>query len=382
MKIATTNVCINPPFPIVQYGFIQQTEKIKKVNDDLYCRIIALDDGEGIHFQLSCDLIALPMELQQSLLTYVQSIYKDVTSLTISCTHTHFGPSPKEKMYIDYLYQIVSKALKELIFNVYQDLDIVYHVVPFEEIGCSRITKHDAKTILQTIGIYDGQDCLVMFIIHNCHPTILSCESDFFSAEYPGATLAMLQKKHPTTFFTFLQGAAGDVSSRFVRKSQNYEQVLKLAQKLANKTSALLKDVSNKKKFTSVSYKLEEVICYHEYEPINVIVPDGISEREIENIEIGKIMRQRLLSKPDELVKAIHISCLNFSNIKIVFAPNELFSAYIEGVNLDNSCLVCYSNGYAPYTIGINEKCITYETFTDTLTNKTKENIMETLKRI
>ena len=50
--------------------------------------------------------------------------------------------------------------------------------------------------------------------------------------------------------------------------------------------------------------------------------------------------------------------------------------------DLDKELLVSYSNGYGPYVLPIGFKYITYEMFTDTLTEGSKKRIISTLQNI
>ena len=54
----------------------------------------------------------------------------------------------------------------------------------------------------------------------------------------------------------------------------------------------------------------------------------------------------------------------------------------MDYIDLDSEILLSYSNGYGPYVLPIDFEYITYEMFTDTLTRKTKEKIIEILKTI
>ena len=53
-----------------------------------------------------------------------------------------------------------------------------------------------------------------------------------------------------------------------------------------------------------------------------------------------------------------------------------MFSWYLGEVDRSFTSLACYSNGYAPYVCGLDQKLLTYETFTDTMTRDSKLKII------
>ena len=83
-----------------------------------------------------------------------------------------------------------------------------------------------------------------------------------------------------------------------------------------------------------------------------------------------------------KLIKEAVIVSLDIGSVKIIFFPNEIFSHYMNYIDLDREMLVSYSNGYGPYVLPIDFEYITYEMFTDTLTRETKEKIIDILKTI
>ena len=82
------------------------------------------------------------------------------------------------------------------------------------------------------------------------------------------------------------------------------------------------------------------------------------------------------------LPENVQVGVLDTGSIRIIFYPNEIFSEYLNYINLDTTYLVSYSNGYGPYILPIGFEHITYEMFIDTLSVKTKKDLIELLKTI
>ncbi len=382
MKIGMTKINISPNFAIKPYGFIQQTKELTDVHDPLYARVIGFFSDESIHIHISCDLIGLPLTFQQQLKERFAKIFGRCDSCTISCTHTHYAPTPHNKQYLIKLEQLLLDDIQKLHYIESSVLESSYQSILFEKIGTSRITNHKANVYLNTFTIYHQEEVIACLIVHNCHPTILDAHTDFFTSEYPGYALSQLEKMYPNTFFSFMQGAAGDISTRFTRKSQTYEAVKELAMNLVLQVDELIKKQEPRSPLTQINYQSINLKLEHDTQALNFELPESLSDRELETIEYGKIMRERLLSKPQNLVQSVVVSSLRFNRFTLVFAPNELFSSYLDALDTQTSALACYSNGYAPYVTGIQDNFITYERFTDTLTTSCKQQLFETLQQI
>ena len=136
-----------------------------------------------------------------------------------------------------------------------------------------------------------------------------------------------------------------------------------------------------------LKYVIRPLTTHHEFTPIDLSkIRSDLSDRERETIRLGQEQRAKLekannaiFGKPDE---QILISALYLGSVELIFFPNEIFSEYMNYLDLDKQLLVSYSNGYGPYVLPIDFKYITYEMFTDTLTKETKERIIETFKTI
>lgn len=374
MKTAFARININAPFPCHQAGFIQQTYDVNEYNDDLYARIAYFDDGNHKVIHISCDNLGLPISIQNELNDYFKN-----TDITISCTHTHFGCSPHNNEYTEYLKNKLINAISNLEIKE-RNLTISYQCVPFTEVGKSRISNHEANVLLQLLTFRENNNPVFVFIAHNCHPTIMNGDTPFFSKEYPGYALEKLTERYPDTFFTFSQGADGDISTRFTRQAQNYEEVQRLGTLLAEKVSSMMCEKTVEIPFNNVTYDKRIINLEHTFEDIDMSkISSDLSPRELETIKIGAVVRKNLAKKLDTLPKEALISRIRFGNYKVIFCPNELFSYYIQAINTDDSVLICYSNGYAHYVTGIDDNFITYESFTDTLTPETKKRLFNEL---
>lgn len=382
MKIAYSTIDINPSFPIQQSGFIDQINPIYNFHDDLHARILAFEDDEQIIYHVSLDILGCPIEVQDSLLAELQRKTDKKVSITCSATHTHFGGNQKDIRYQGEVMNKILLGIEYLSFTESDDIEISYQCVPFEGVGTSRISNHKANVLLQLFTIYVDKKPHTAIMVHNCHPTIHSGKTPYFTSEYPGYVITELTRRHPEMNFTFIQGAAGDVSTRFTRKSQKYDAVIDLGDKLANEVDRLMAEEKEIKPLDKLVYDASIIPLTHEFNPIDISnLPEGLTPREIETIHIGVKVRETLAQHLDTLDKQVKISKIDLGSYTIVFAPNELFSSYIDCVDTTKAALGAYSNGYSPYITGISDNFITYEKFTDTVDVESKKRYMDTVRR-
>lgn len=380
MRYATNKIIINPQVPVKQYGHIQQVNPVSKVNDDLYARIFAIETDDIIFINVSCDVLGLSYDYTKTIRDNVRKYFNKEIYLILSATHTHYSGDTQNETFKKQLIKQISEAIKELNFNE-AELTYTYKKIPYQEVGTSRISNHNALVILNLIQLYADDKEIIDIINYNCHPTILSADNtDFFSADYVGYCLSLLNNDN-NIFNTFWQGAAGDVSCRFTRKDQTYNSVKELGKKLYDKIIELKKIPANHYPLNNILITEKAIPTTVDFTEIDLSsLPTNISEREKETIEVGKIIRKKLQNAERIIQKEMTLTKLDLGFIKIIFAPNELFSYYLSIVNDNNTVLVCYSNGYSPYVTPINETILTYETFWDILDKNTKQKLIDTLK--
>ncbi len=380
MYYAYKTININPLKPVKQYGHIQQVNPVYKCHDDLHARITALNDGIKTFIHVSVDSLGTPYSLQKQLEERVAELMLEPFKLIVSSTHTHYAADPNDRDYYNQLCDQIYEGIRTMEPHYCDELTCSYISEPFEGVGTSRITGHKANVILGLLTIKADSDPVIRYIYHNVHPTVLSAdEADYFSADWPGYVLNTLNRRGKV-FNVFLQGAAGDISTRFTRKDQSYASVRQLGGRLLEELAYLEYDPVVYHPL-SLTFTDHEIQCHHQFNEISFDeMPAGLSARELETIQVGGIMRAELEKHPEMLAETLHVTKVSLGTNTLIFEPNELFSGYLDYIDTDKDLLVCYSNGYETYVTPPNSKLFTYETFTDTLTDETKEELIKALR--
>jgi len=309
-------------------------------------------------------------------------MFDDPTEVVLSCTHTHFGGDPHDEEYFNQLKTTTLSAVKSLQVTPVKDLRLSYVSVPFNGVGQSRISNHTARVVLDLVSFYDGNRRLATQIIHNCHPTILNGDTPYFTAEYPGVCVRELESRFPGETFVFLQGADGDISTRFSRRAQTQAEVIRLGNVLADEVQRLLKQPMETQALV-LSTRTKEVPLVHELKDLDALAQNpNPSPRELETIAIGRKVLENLKPRFHTLPKSVELTAVHYGTITQVFAPNELFSDYLKVIPKERASLICYSQGYAPYVSGLDPLPLTYELFTDTYSAATKTLLYQALAEL
>jgi len=382
MRFATAQTKINAPFFVKQAGHIIQVDKLKEYHDDLYARLLYLEDEAAAWLHISADNLGMDLKIQKTIEEKMGVFWQKKLHVTLSCTHAHHCCDPEDERYLTFFLETVIKAAQQLDIKEAGELQVNYRTAYFDQLGKSRISHHEADSLhVDLIQILKEDQVLAEIVIHNVHPTILYAKHPFFSAEYPGYVLQRLQEIEPDVFHTFMQGAAGDTSTRFTRKSQDYDSVIWLGDKLLVKLEDM-KKITVQSVPLRLTYTEQSLPLFHEFHPIDMSkMPQDLSERELITIGYGQILREQLKEQPEKIKKEALLSCMDLGGPRIIFAPNEMFSWWRTQVDDSFCALVCYSNGEAPYMTGPGQYLLTYETFTDTVTDESKQRIAELFRK-
>ncbi|MGI6510136.1 MAG: hypothetical protein ACOX1L_09425 [Erysipelotrichaceae bacterium] len=384
MYYSFKKINIESPFPTTQCGHLSQTRELFDYKDHLFARVIGFKDDKNWLIHVSADVLAIDREFRLQLQSTVRKKLNDEKiNLITSATHTHYANSVRNDEYVKYLMQILVEGITGMTYQKIGEVKCTYTNMVTNAVGKSRISGYESNLeYLNLITFFKDEDVpFLRIVINNCHPTILHADVPFFSAEYPGYVLKLMELEDKNCDNSYIMGASGDISSRFVRSGQAYENMVELAEKLFEEIK-ILAGRDNKKFPLKLEYKEVEVDLEHEFSPIDLSnIRSDLTDRELETIRYGQIMRQKL-EESNAVIKKADLASWDLGAVKIVFFPNEIFSAYMSLLDLSKTMLVSYSNGYGPYVLPIGFPYLTYEMFTDTLTVQTKEKLMEIIRTI
>ena len=387
MEFSFKKICIEAPFPTTQCGHSCQTVELTTFKDHLYARVFSFRNDSDWIMHISFDLLACTIDYRNELQKEIrEKLNNQNIHLITSATHTHYANSVRTPKYLDWLKPVLVDGIASMVYEEVGDVTTSYQRIHCPVVGKSRISGYETNNeFLVLIRFYANGNNILNWVINNCHPTILQAMVPYFSAEYPGYVLKKLEENHSGTNFTFANGAAGDISSRFTRSGQDYEAMCELGDKLVNEVEKLLKEEIAQKPLT-LEYKEEDMVYEFDFSPIDTSrIRADLSERELETIKIGQQMRAKYAESEEKTFLGMPLgkqvlSAWNLGSLKLIFFPNEIFSEYLNELDLNNTYLVSYSNGYGPYVLPPHFEYLTYEMFIDTTSENTKQMVKEKIR--
>jgi hypothetical protein len=84
----------------------------------------------------------------------------------------------------------------------------------------------------------------VILFHYACHPTVLSADNLHYSADFPGAARRYIRERYPHAVCLFVNGAAANISTRFHRLDQSFEEVERLGRRLGERVIELVEQSS------------------------------------------------------------------------------------------------------------------------------------------
>lgn len=387
MEIAYNKIRINPLKPMIAPGFATNNIATMEVKGDLYLRYLRFKDDNQDVIYLVLDNLGVSYKIYQKFKTDLKALVNHNLEVIISCTHTHFAPSltrlfglaDEDYDYYDYVLKQAKQLITETPF-ITGDFMIDYRHQSFTDVGQSRLSHKASNNVYSgVLSIYQDKKRLINFLFYNCHPTILEETPGYLTAEYPGLTIENLEAIYPDEFFVFIQGAAGDVSTRFTRTEKSFSEVKRLANLMSDQFNRLLKLPATKKPL-AIGYQDYPLTLDYQVKKMQEIDTSQMSEKEIREINTGKNTLKKLSELLPYYPREIILTKLRLGKFTLVLSPFEMFSEYNEFINRENTLIVTYSQGYITYLTGPNNDVLTYEALMEMQTETDKTNIINILK--
>jgi len=230
---------ITPPVGTAMEGYSARSDVSQGVHDSLYGQalLLALDDRKVLVMTL--DQLGVPLSFTHDAR---QAIYGRTgiphEHILIACSHTHSGPAgilsdvpglhtEPDPTLQDILQRKIAGAAAEA-QSTLQPASLGISRGHVTGLGANRNNPlkgpQDTEVFLLQVADAHGHP-LAVLMNYGCHPTILGHENLRFSADFPGAARRALNAIYPHSTFLFTNGASGDISTRFTRQGQDFQEV-------------------------------------------------------------------------------------------------------------------------------------------------------------
>ena len=398
---AVMAVEITPPIGVRLEGYGVRKDPSIDVHDPLFATLLVLKSGNTGVAIVTFDLIAVNLAFTTRVRTALSPVLGiPAESILVAATHTHAGPagflgrvpllSPDEDPFLqeNVLRRVVGAA--SWANHHLQPAQLGVGQGQVQGIGSNRNDPvngqaDDQVTILRVDGA-DGKP-LAVLMNYGCHPTVLGPNNLAISADYPGAARAALTKIYPHTAFLFVNGATGDVSTRFTRRGQDFDEVERVGRILAGEVLKQmqvitpLQDATLSSRVSPLKLSLRPLPSAETAEnQLNQLsaelermrsanAPHGEIRKAVTRMEGAQVQLARAQSSGGETSVDTQVQVLRIGPLALLTLPGEPFASTVLKIKAQSpvhpTAIVSYGNdyrGYFPDTAAI--KAETYEALT------------------
>lgn len=222
--------------------------------DELEAAVLILDDGETVVVWVTLDALAVTSSLSSAITRVVQNSVGSAASVLVAASHTHSGPAhwlgefaPGHRSEYD------DDAVVELLGRVERlAVEAWSRRAPSEASWleprisslASRRAYPDSTVDISagTLAVTTAGRMTAMLVDVPCHATVLGPDSLKWSADWPGGLRRAVRREHPDAVVAFLNGASGDLSTRFTRRDSTFAEAERLGELVADAVLAGLDD--------------------------------------------------------------------------------------------------------------------------------------------
>lgn len=378
MNLAFQKIDITPSLPVRLSGF-GKVRLAEKVHDPVYARVFLFQNDSQEILWVQFDLCAV----DQYLLHLIQE-KTDIPEeqILLSATHTHSAPggtlSTHEGMlkgmdpvfcHHDAAYcKSIAEKISESVFQLRTKTEPVSLKMARGKIQGLGTDRHDPQLEADEDVLvleWTTENHKAMIVRMACHPTVLNGDNLEITADFPGA----IEPHFPEyDLVAYVNGSCGDMSTRFTRKGQGFEECERFGslcaeciKKLLEQNTAIETNVEfsiEKKTFTVKARQSDSIEVaqaklakfMNDYEQAK---RNGASEQElrlalsfVEGAQNNLMASSALQGKTSIEVP---VSALHLTGLTIVFTPVELFSKLSNPLKKHGLEFIGYTNGYHLY---------------------------------
>jgi len=380
MRIGFSKSDITPP-PGTELGGYAGYRPCSGVHDPLYCKAVVLEQGGVRHALIVLDLLCVDEALYLRIADAVAGLGIAKERLIVSAIHTHASPrgvipgegelakvnsssAPKDPAFIDYIQKVIEAAL-DACRRAVESLECFQVRAArgaLPQVGSERHTGAAPKGKLTVLQCRTESGKLLTVYNFPCHPTVMSAANLQVSADFAGGVEALLD----ADMAVFLNGAAGDVSTRFTRRESSFAECARMSAIAAERIRDLIADrvftapAPLKGVHTTITLaartvepvedaekRLEELTA--QWKAAEAEGADAATVRTLKSYAEGAGLNLQFSRTMGDL-RRLHlpVTVFRFCGMDFATVPGELFSA-LQPKHLS---VIGYANGYYRYIGG------------------------------
>ena len=382
---AAVEVDITPPVGVKMAGYGARLKASQGIHDPLKAQILFLELNDSRVVMISMDLLAVQAQFSKKIhaaITEKTGVAED--HVLIACSHTHSGPQGfnlddlilQETQY-ETLQEITCQKIAGACAwaeKLLQPAVISLGHSTIDGLGLNRNDPQkgaaDHQVSVLRIDDTSGKPLAVLFN-YGCHPTVMGADNLQISADYPGAARAMLKGLFPQTVFMFTNSAAGDVSTRFTRRSATFSEVTRMGQIMGAAVLQAMNVAEGfdpqmlKARVEPIDLPLKKFPTEAETQKLLAEAKDTLSRLQAEHASSGEL--RKIITKIEGIEVLLlqikyykgkeklqsELQSIQIGPLHIVAVPGEPFSKTFldikQRIQPDQAILVGYANDYKGY---------------------------------
>ena len=380
MRIGFSKSDITPPLG-TELGGYAGYRPCSGVHDPLQCKAILLEQ-EGVRYALIVmDLLCVDEALYLRIADAVRDLGITKERLIVSAIHTHASPrgvvpgegpldrvnsssTPKNPAFQDYIRKLVVDAASacKAAAQQLETFQIRTARGPLPAVGSERHTGAAPNGELTVVQCRTDSGKLLTVYNFPCHPTVMSAANLLVSADFAGG----VEEKLETDMAVFVNGAAGDVSTRFTRRESTFAECERMAAIVAEQVASMIAEKSFvqpqplKGIHSSVTLLARAVETPEEAEKrlkelteqwkvAEAKGADAATVRTLKSYAEGAGLNLQFARSMGDL-RQLHlpVTVFRFAGLSFASVSGELFSA----LQPPNVSIIGYANGYYRYIGG------------------------------
>lgn len=382
MKIGFSKAEITPPVG-TELGGYAGYRPCSGVHDPLHCRAVVLEQGSDRYALVQLELMCVDEALYERIAREVQLLGIEKQRLLVCAIHTHAAPQgsiPGEgpldlvnnscivnrEAFTTYMLSVVAAAAEacKAAAEKLEAFQVRAARGSRPQVGSERHTGAQPGGDLTVIQCRTESGKSLIFYNFPCHPTVLSADNLVASADCAAGVEEMLD----ADMAVFLNGAAGDISTRFTRRESSFAECARMRDVTAEAVEALLSGLPY-----GQAQPLRGIHTRITLQPKQVLTEEAARKQ----LEETKLRWQQALSEGKDAgtvrilksyvegagvnlefartlkgISQLHlpVTVFRFCGLDFVSIPGELFST----LQPRNVSVIAYTNGYYRYVCDEN----------------------------
>ena len=377
MRIGFAKTDITPPLG-TELGGYAGYRPCQGIHDPLYCKAVILEQDDGRYGLMVLDLLCVDEALYLRIAQALEPLGIARQRLIVSAIHSHAAPrgvipgegplarvnsasEPKDPAFHDYIQNVINGA-KAACEQAAADLEpFLVRAAQGElpPVGSERHTGDALKGKLTVVQCRTESGKLLTVYNFPCHPTVMSAANLLVSADFAGTIEELLGGD----MAVFVNGAAGDVSTRFTRRESSFAECARMGGIAAEGIKAVIEAVPYQNPepvqfiHSTVTLRARQVEtpeqAQEQYDALSArwkaaqeSGADPAAVRLLKSyVEGAGVNLQFARTMGDIRELHLPVTVFHFCGIDFSTVPGELFSA----LQPEGLAVIGYANGYYRY---------------------------------